>query len=42
MQLIKAAEITTPDERQAEKYREKYPIYGELYSALKTSFQKMK
>jgi len=42
MQLIKAAEITTPDERQAEKYREMYPIYGELYSALKTSFQKMK
>lgn len=42
MQVIKAAEITTPDERQAEKYREMYPIYGELYSALKTSFQKMK
>lgn len=41
-QVIKVAEITTPDERQAEKYREMYPIYGELYSALKTSFQKMK
>ena len=41
-QVIKVAEITTPDERQGEKYREMYPIYGELYSALKASFQKMK
>ena len=41
-QVIKIAEFTTPDERQAEKYREMYPIYGELYPALKSSFQKMK
>ena len=40
-QVIKVAELTAPDERQAEKYREMYPLYRELYPALKSSFQKM-
>ena len=40
-QVIKITEITTPNERQAEKYREVYPLYRELYPALKSSFQKM-
>jgi xylulokinase len=40
-QVIKVTEIITSDERQVEKYREKYPLYRELYPALKSSFQKM-
>jgi xylulokinase len=40
-QVIKVAELTAPDERQAEKYREMYPLYRELYPALKSSFQKI-
>lgn len=41
-QVIQLAEITTPDDRQVEKYREMYPLYRELYPALKASFRKMK
>ncbi len=40
-QVIKIAEITKPDERQAIMYRKMYPLYRELYPALKFSFQKM-
>jgi xylulokinase len=40
-QVIKVAGSTTPDERQISKYRKMYPLYRELYPALKSSFQKM-
>ena len=40
-QVIMLAEVTIPDDRQVEKYREMYPLYRELYSALKSSFRKM-
>jgi xylulokinase len=40
-QVIKATSITGPDERQAVMYRKMYPLYRELYPALKSSFQKM-
>jgi xylulokinase len=39
--VIKVTGITSPDERQAVKYRNLYPHYRELYPALKSIFQKI-
>jgi xylulokinase len=41
-QVIKVTAVTTPDEKQVEKYGETYRLYGEVYPALKSSFQKMR
>ena len=40
-QVIKVVDTTKPDESQAIIYRKMYPLFRELYPALKTSFQKM-
>jgi xylulokinase len=40
-QVIQVASITAPDEKQAGVYRKMYPLYRQLYPALKSSFQKM-
>jgi xylulokinase len=40
-EVIRLAEITNPIERQVVIYRTMYPLYGELYPALKATFQKM-
>ena len=39
--VIKVTGITSPDERQAVKYRNMYLLYRELYPALKSTFQKI-
>jgi xylulokinase len=41
-QVIKVTGVATPDEGHAETYRKMYPLYRQLYPALKSSFQKMK
>jgi xylulokinase len=41
-EVVKLAEITKPDEGQVVIYRIMYPIYHELYPALRSTFQKMK
>ncbi|RPJ16947.1 MAG: xylulokinase, partial [Chloroflexi bacterium] len=38
---IKITGRTSPDAAQVETYREAYPLYRELYPALKSSFAKM-
>lgn len=40
-EVVRLAEVTNPNERQVENYRTMYPLYRELYPALKSSFQKM-
>lgn len=40
-QVIKVVDTTKPDESQAIIYRKMYPLFRELYPALKSSFQKM-
>jgi xylulokinase len=40
-EVIKITGSTMPDEAQAARYREMYPLYRQLYPALKPSFQKM-
>ncbi len=40
-EVVKLAEITKPDEGQVVIYRIMYPIYHELYPALKSIFQKI-
>ncbi|MBN2117309.1 MAG: xylulokinase [Anaerolineales bacterium] len=39
---IKITGSTTPDPAQVEAYRKSYPLYRELYPALKSSFDKMR
>jgi xylulokinase len=41
-EVVRLAEITKPNEGQVGIYRIMYPIYRELYPALKSTFQKMK
>ncbi len=41
-EVVRLAEITKPNEGQVVIYRTMYPLYRELYPALKSSFQKMK
>jgi xylulokinase len=40
--VVKMAEIAKPNESQVAIYRVMYPIYRELYPALKSTFQKIK
>lgn len=40
-QVIRVVDTTKPDESQAKIYRKMYPLFRELYPALKSSFQKM-
>jgi xylulokinase len=41
-EVVRLAEIIKPNERQVETYRNMYPIYRQLYPALKSTFQKIK
>lgn len=40
-QSIRITGSTSPDEKEAQTYHESYAVYGELYPALRTSFQKL-
>jgi xylulokinase len=40
-QVVKVTGVTAPDSQQVSTYRNIYPLYRELYPALKPSFQKM-
>jgi xylulokinase len=40
-EVVKISECTAPDEKQVEIYRVKYPLYRELYPALKSAFHEM-
>jgi xylulokinase len=39
---VKITGTTRPDPAQVDAYRQAYPLYRELYPALKPSFQRMK
>jgi len=41
-QIIKVIGVAAPDEREVATYREIYPLFHNLYPALKPSFQQMK
>ena len=40
-QVVKVTGMTSPDSQQVSAYRKTYPLYRELYPALRPSFQKM-
>jgi xylulokinase len=40
-QVVQITGITAPDSLQVSAYRKTYPLYRELYPALRPSFQKM-
>jgi xylulokinase len=40
-EVVRLAEITNPNEKQVGIYRTMYPLYRELYPALKSTFHKM-
>jgi xylulokinase len=41
-EVVRLAEITKPNEGQVVTYRIMYPIYRQLYPALKSTFQMIK